>query len=330
MVDYDKDGVPMGVPMPVITRGHSLAPYVGKETYAQSRRRLEFVIKWLIRVIPKMTDQKLRSTRVYYYRNQIRKIERLHKANQTSQLSMKDFEDFIATIHDAHLLCDLHHEFRARKDQAFIKALEEVISGTTHTKDEKNPKPRNTLFELRTAGLFGSKNVSFEVEDFVAQVSGKRLGVECKRIQSDKPIAIERNFTEACRQLTKKLNENIIDAGVVAFQIDKIFNVGDKALLSPNASAVGHLAGNYIEKFLTGNRSLFLRNVDIRIIGVLAILIGPAIADKEKMPFYVLMSGANNLAISKNTVANNLKHYPFDPRYQLFEDMVRMLTPRKL
>lgn len=311
-----------------IRKATSLTPFVSKETYAQLRRRLEQVIRWLTNSIPGMTDQKLRSTRIYYYKNQIEKIETLFKQRRLEHLPNRDFVNYIRASHDAHLFCDIHREFRGRKDKEFIKLLELVVDGTPQASDEKNSKARDTLFELRLAGMFGSSNVSFEVEDFVVRVGDKRIGVECKRLKANSAQAIERNFKKATKQLTQKMNAGNIDYGIVGFQIDKMFNPGDKAILSQNIDELGRHASMYIDSFIGEYRPIFLKNVDIRIVGVLAVLIGPAITDREKMPFYVVQSGANNLSISEDSVAENLKHY-IDPRHQVFKDVVKMLTPRK-
>jgi hypothetical protein len=314
--------------MPEIRRKRKLKPKISRMTYAEMRDKLSETKHRLAKRIYGAKDKDIQKTRIGHYEKMIVNLEGKHRTGEIKNISSKEFEAFMGTYHDVQLLCDVYDEFKEREDDVkFDDALKQIVESTPQSKDEKNSKARDTLFELRLAGMFGDKNISFEHEDFVASVEGKNVVIEYKRVKSVEKRTIQRNYRQACKQLTTKLNGSKIDAGIVAFQIDKPINNGNKILLASGTEGLEAVAGRHVGDFLRTNRDVFIKNVDTRIIGVIALFVGPAIADREKMPFYIVQVGANNLAISFESIAGNGKHY-IDPSFALFNDVVEMVAPR--
>lgn len=149
---------------------------------------------------------------------------------------------------------------------AIVEKLQKAVNGPINAADE-NPTSttaRNFLFEAVVAAKANrpSKGIQAMLDlesDTGISINGNRIWVECKRITTiDK---IESNVRKASSQLESILKKQVGSGhrGIVALDVSKIFNSGDKIFVSNNDSELVDSIDHFMDKFINEYSSIWER-----------------------------------------------------------------------
>jgi hypothetical protein len=117
-----------------------------------------------------------------------------------------------------------------------VKLLKKAFSGPADMfrEDDASNGARNAMFELSVAAMAARRGLTPTLSNTNPDVSfefeGRCVKVECKRVISVNRI-MER-LKEGVKQLEKSAQRAASDVGVVAISISKLFNPGDRFLVS--------------------------------------------------------------------------------------------------
>jgi len=151
---------------------------------------------------------------------------------------------------------------------------------------EKN-EPRNILFELILTGELLSRNFNATIPnsntghpDIEVVVNKNIYAIECKRIFN--PKAFIRNFYRAKVQLEKySLNKHKYSFGIIAINITRIFNPGDKLLIAQNEKEATNNALNEVEFLFNQFKNKLGKNSNIKIPALILFLSIPVILKQK-------------------------------------------------
>lgn len=154
------------------------------------------------------------------------------------------FPDFVSSLFEIHDFIDVYEAFQNTPKShitLIVEKLQKAINGPVNAAEEspKSTTARNYLFEAVVAARSnrpdkGVKAILDAKSDTGIRIDGKKLWIECKRITTESKL--ERNIRKASNQLEKILSKQIGSGnrGLVAIEISKIFNPGDKLLVRNN------------------------------------------------------------------------------------------------
>jgi hypothetical protein len=165
--------------------------------------------------------------------------------------------------------------------------LEKVFRGPIVPSDEdaNSNEARNTAFELAVASLLSSAGFSVQLEKEYSDV-GARLGnlkfvIECKRLLSSKRL--EDRLSEASKQLTRFFARHQDANGLIAIDLTKLSNRGEKMYEAPNSVVAKIGLGDLLETTLRENLNSLRKIDDRRIIGLLFYIHTPVYLQEESL-----------------------------------------------
>lgn len=130
----------------------------------------------------------------------------------------------IAELHD---LLDIYSNLREVKDPRLVESLRKIATGPTLLEDERadggSIQGRNFTFELYAASRLARAGLPVEfdtIADANSRVSNIQLHLECKRVVSENNM--EELVASACKQITKRCQNNSLDRGIAAVSISKL------------------------------------------------------------------------------------------------------------
>jgi len=154
----------------------------------------------------------------------------------------KTFPDFVSSMFEVFDFIGIHKAFShvsVSQLKPFVQRLQKAVNGPFNAADETpaSTAARNFLFEVALAAKVHHPASGIEVifdanSDTGISLDGKKLWVECKRVTTVQKL--EKNAREASSQLEKVLAKEVGSGhrGIVAMDISKILNQGDKIYVS--------------------------------------------------------------------------------------------------
>ena len=159
----------------------------------------------------------------------------------TAEEVREAYPDFISSSLEIHEFLHIHKAFAGEPVAnlgAIAEKLQKAVNGPVNAGSETpaSTAARNFLFEAATAAKVhhpdrGLKAILDVGSDTAVSVDGRTVWVECKRVTSAGKL--EHNLRKACSQLAGSL-ANPEHRGLVAVDISKLFNSGDKILRADN------------------------------------------------------------------------------------------------
>jgi aspartyl-tRNA(Asn)/glutamyl-tRNA(Gln) amidotransferase subunit B len=183
-------------------------------------------------------------------------------------------------------------------DQAILsERLKRALKGPIlpTQEDAATTDARNTAFELAFASFLSS--AGFEVQlpkqseaDIDARIGDTRFVIECKRLLSEKRL--EERLSDASKQLSGFLDANEDAKGLIAVDVTKLKNLGEKVYEAQNAVAAKKGLGDLLENMLRENLNSLKRIKEKRIVGLLFYIHTPTFLREES-----LLTAAKQLAL---------------------------------
>lgn len=181
----------------------------------------------------------------------------------------KMYPDFFSSIFEVHDFISIHKAFGGVPTQdlgSIIHKLQLAVNGPINAVDETpdSATARNILFEATVAAKVHRPDRGIEAildarSDTGIRLDGKRLWVECKRVTSLN--GIESNARKASRQLENalKADESEGSRGIVALDISKILNLGDKVYVARDDKELITSVGCIMDDFIRDHSEIWQR-----------------------------------------------------------------------
>lgn len=192
------------------------------------------------------------------------------------------FPEFVSSMFEVHDFIDIYKAFRDVSPAELVQIVEKLqqgINGPINASDEtpKSTAARNFLFEATVAARshrpqVGVKAIFNASSDTGIEIDKKKLWVECKRVTNIGKI--EANVKKASSQLETVIRKQNGSGhrGIVALDVTKIFNPGDKIYVSGSDSrlitSIDEEMDSFIRDYSEIWQSLYKRR-DKKIIGTL-------------------------------------------------------------
>lgn len=170
--------------------------------------------------------------------------------------------------------------------------LKKIIKAPFLPCDETEDKnePKNILFELILLGELLNRGFDAKIQPSVSDhpdieviVNKNIYAIECKRIFKAKTFI--RNFNRAKIQLQKySLNQQKFNYGIIAINVVRVFNKGDKLLLAQNEQEANGKAFNELRRLFNQFENKLHKNYDSKIPALFLYLSTPMVLENQR-PF---------------------------------------------
>lgn len=179
------------------------------------------------------------------------------------------FPDFVSSMFEVFDFIKIHQAFEEippHKLASIISKLQKGVNGPINAADEtpESTSSRNFLFEAAVAARAHRPDKGIAVilgakSDTGLSLSGRKLWIECKRVTSVN--GIEGNTRKATRQLENILSGEVGcgNRGIVALDISKILNAGDKIFVAKTDSELISSVDRIMNKFIEENSHIWER-----------------------------------------------------------------------
>jgi hypothetical protein len=289
---------------------------VQKVTYDVIAQQLDDIESWF-----KNLSIQLAGTRLETYKRNIKMLIKYHNEGKIREFAkLTDFKQIVFSLSESFELCSIYQAFKDTDPRLLRKWLALVAKGPLMI-DQEDPvrstgQARDFLFELNMMALLKARGIPVvlnSVADVHVMFEGKDILLECKRPQTRR--SVEGNFLKASKQLTRSLDQlgKQNSKGVVSVSIGKILNRGHMFLVGNDEADLAAKADISMKRFWNQFRHLAGRVIDIRIIGVLCHLNGPAVVEDIKLLTDLQLLHAHPLCL------------PHTADFLLFQRMMRRL-----
>lgn len=185
----------------------------------------------------------------------------------TKEVAKNIFPDFVSSMFEIHDFIDIYRAFHnVPVDQLnhIIEKLQKGVNGPVNAADEtqKSTTARNYLFEATLAARAhrpdkGVETILDAKSDTGIIIGHKKLWVECKRVTSVNKI--EANVNKASSQLESILKKQYGSGhrGIVALDVTKLFNAGDKIYVSESDEQLMTSLDQKMDQFIEENSNIW-------------------------------------------------------------------------
>jgi len=246
------------------------------QTYETVFNKFISAVKWM-----KSIGVKISLGRTTSYENIIGLYKDSYKSLSANEIE-GIFPGFVSSIFEVHDFIGIHESFmEISPDQltGLVNKLQKAVNGPVNSIDETHVSTasRNFLFEAVVAAKShhpdkGINAILDAHSDSGIRIGGKKIWVECKRVTTLKQI--KKNIQKASKQLEITFNKKIGSGhrGVVAVDISKILQAGDKIFVRENDSSLINSVDYLMDKFINDYSHIWqdiLSRRDRKIIGVI-------------------------------------------------------------
>lgn len=170
------------------------------------------------------------------------------------------FPDFVGSIFEVFDFVRIYKAFRSvPPDQLvfIVEKLRKAVNGPINAAEETSESTvaRNFLFEALVAARAHRPEMGVEAildakSDTGIRINGKKIWIECKRVTTLEKI--ESNARKASSQLEALLDKEVGSGhrGIVAMDISKILNSGDKIYVARNDSELSASVDRMMDQFI--------------------------------------------------------------------------------
>ncbi len=170
------------------------------------------------------------------------------------------FPDYVSSMFEIYHFLEVYSAFKdTPKEQlnSIVSKLDKSVNGPKNTSEEtsKTTEARNYLFEAVTAARLHRPSSDLEAilktdSDTGVQIGNNKIWIECKRITT--PNKIYDNVRKATTQLETVLKRKVGSGhrGLVALDISKILNEGDKIFVKETELEFFASVDSIMDKFI--------------------------------------------------------------------------------
>jgi len=203
---------------------------------------------------------KLGPGRTWHYEHIIGHWKDAYKT-ATANEGKEIFPDFVSSMFEIFDFLSIHQAFQhvaANQLSSIIEKLQKAVNGPINAADETpdSTAARNFLFEATVAAKAHQPSRGVEAilnarSDTGIRISDNKVWVECKRITSLEKI--ESNVRKASSQLEAALAKEVGAGhrGIVAIDVSKILNRGDKIFVSPSDGELLASVDRIMDQFIS-------------------------------------------------------------------------------
>ena len=202
---------------------------------------------------------KLSLGRVSHYEKIVRYWKDKYKTASVDE-GKEIFPDFVSSIFEIRDFIDIYDAFKdvpVNKLSSIIEKLQKGVNGPINSAEEDTNSTiaRNFIFEAVVAARSHRPGNGTEVilnaeSDTGIRMGNKKVWVECKRITT--PEKIYDNVRKASSQLERLLRKKAGSGhrGIVAIDISKILNSGDKIHVADTYEQINSSAATIMDRFI--------------------------------------------------------------------------------
>lgn len=246
------------------------------ESYEKTYQSYSDALAWM-----KEIGVKFSSGRTNYYEKVVKHWKDEYKIASEDQ-GKAAFPDFVSSMFEVHDFIGIYKAFRDVPPSELVQIVDKLqkgINGPINASDEtpKSTAARNFLFEATVAARSHRPRVGVEAllnasSDTGIKIDKKKLWVECKRVTTIGQI--EANVKKASSQLEAVIRKQNGSGhrGIVALDVTKIFNPGDKIYVSGNDSQLIDSIDGEMDSFIRHYSEIWqnlYRRRDKKIIGTI-------------------------------------------------------------
>lgn len=297
---------------------------IATESYAAVYERYSKAIGWMAEI-----GVKLGPNRLAHYDKVVRAWKEDYETASEEEGS-RIFPDFVVSVFEIHDFLDVYSAFKDTPREelgCIIAKLEKGVNGPVNAASEtlRSKGARNYLFEAATAARSHRPESGVEAileadSDTGVRVGKSKVWIECKRLTS--PDRIYDNVRKATKQLEANLRKKVGSGhrGIVALDISKILNQGDKILVQDTEaellSSVDSFMDQFIRQYHREWEKIYERR-DKKIIGTLIRFSFMSIVEARRILVHTAQWGVNpRIGVSdadrrlQRTLADKLKQLP--------------------
>lgn len=246
------------------------------ESYEKIYQNYSDTLAWM-----KKIGVKFSSGRTNHYEKVVKHWKDEYKIASEDQ-GKAAFPDFVSSMFEVHDFIEIYKAFRdvpSSELAQLVDKLQKGINGPINASDEtpKSTVARNFSFEATVAARSHRPQVGVETilnatSDTGIKIDKKKLWVECKRVTTIGQI--EANVKKASSQLEAVIRKQNGSGhrGIVALDVTKIFNPGDKIYVSNNDSQLIASIDGEMDSFIRDYSEIWqnlYRRRDKKIIGTI-------------------------------------------------------------
>jgi hypothetical protein len=173
---------------------------------------------------------------------------------------------------EANELIRIKNVFDKHNELVDHDSIKKTVSGQKFRNGSKKDQSRDFAFELGVATRFIKAGYYVELNnlaDLVAQVNGRTLYVECKRIKSQRQL--EKRVKEANKQLESRflIDKNHLSRGMVALNLTDILNPDAMPVLQTSFEAYRRFSAEALKHFVQVNLEAFTKKRSSKSLAVL-------------------------------------------------------------
>lgn len=227
---------------------------ISKESYETIFEQYSAEIQWMNGLGIKLTPG-----RTLHYQRILGYWKDVYKSASTEE-GREVFPDLVSAMFEIFDFVSIYKAFhRVPPDllSSVVEKLRKGVNGPFNAVDEtpESTAARNFLFEATVAAKMHRPDLGVEAildakSDTGIRINGKKIWVECKRVTTVEKI--ESNVRKASSQLEKLLARKLGSGhrGIVAIDISKILNRGDKIFVAQNDNELLASVGRKLDQFI--------------------------------------------------------------------------------
>ena len=181
-------------------------------------------------------------------------------SNASDSEAKEAFPSFVSSIFEIHDFIDIYMAFNnvaITQLDHIVEKLQKGVKGPINSSEEtpKSTVARNFLFEAVVAAKAHKPEKGIEAildakSDTGIKIEKNKLWIECKRITSIEKI--EANVKKASSKLEKTFKKQMGSGhrGIVALDVTKLFNTGDKIYVANDDDELQNSIDRMMDKFM--------------------------------------------------------------------------------
>lgn len=205
------------------------------------------------------------------YHGYVRVMESFGKIGGDDSEVVKEFDSFVNANAELYELIRVRKALMEVDSQCYLDTLKRISQGQPFRHVAENDPGRDYLFEMSIASRF--LNAGHEVDlnqiaDIVAQVNGKKVYVEAKRIKSAAKLGSR--VSESNKQLKKRLAQDASSTsrGIVAVNITDVITPDCETKVINDQARLREQHSRVFNGFITQNPDPFHKGEQKKCLGV--------------------------------------------------------------